>query len=162
MSRLAVLAVILGAVVAVSVAPVHAVTPSETLDDPALEARARALSAEIRCLVCQNQSIDESDADLAKDLRVLIRKRLTAGDDETTIRTFLVERYGEFVLLKPPFRLGTWLLWFGPLIVFVAGAAGLVTFLRRRGAAAPSGGDGLSAAEKARLEKLLDADGSHE
>jgi len=162
MSRLAALAMVLAAAIAISVAPVRAVTPSETLDDPALEARARALSAEIRCLVCQNQSIDESDADLAKDLRILIRKHLMAGDDEETIRTYLVERYGEFVLLKPPFRLGTWLLWFGPLVVFLAGAAGLVVFLRGRGAAAPSGGNALSAAEESRLEKLLDADGSRE
>lgn len=139
-------------------APARAVMPDEVLDDPALEARARALSEEIRCLVCQNQSIDESDADLAKDLRLLIRRRLGAGQDEAAIRDYLVGRYGDFVLLRPPVRRGTWLLWFGPLIVFLAGAAGLVLYLRGR-ASQPQTGGGLSAAEQARLEELLDEAG---
>jgi len=155
MIRLAIL-LVLGML---AVLPARAVTPGEVLEDPALEARARALSGEIRCLVCQNQSIDESDADLAKDLRNLIRKRLKAGEDEAQIRAYLVGRYGDFVLLRPPVRAGTWLLWFGPLVVLVAGGTGLFFYLRGRAAHGPSGLVGLNAAEQARLEKLLDEDG---
>jgi len=90
-----------------------AVEPDEIMPDPKLEARARALSAELRCMVCQNESIDESHADLARDLRLLVRERLQAGDSDDQIRAFLVRRYGDFILLKPPFKLETWLLW-GP------------------------------------------------
>jgi cytochrome c-type biogenesis protein CcmH len=140
-------------------APARAVTPDEVLADPALEARARALSEGIRCLVCQNQSIDDSDADLAKDLRLLVRQRLTAGDTDAQIRAYLVDRYGEFVLLSPPMRRGTWLLWFGPLIIFLAGAVGVAIYLRSRRQPASPGAGRLSPAEQARLEKLLDQDG---
>ena len=94
-----------------------AVQPGEELADPALEARARALSQEIRCLVCQNQSIDESEADLARDLRLIVRERIAAGEDDAQVKAFLVERYGDFVLLDPPVKPKTWLLWFGPAAV---------------------------------------------
>jgi len=136
-------------------AAAHAVQPNEMLADPALEARARALSEEIRCLVCQNQSIDDSNADLAHDLRVLVRDQIKAGKSDQQIRDFLVARYGEFVLLKPPMQTSTLLLWFGPLAVLVCGAIGLVVFFRRRARTA-TGGDTLSADEMARIERLLD------
>ena len=134
-------------------APAQAVEPGEALADPALEARARDLSVDLRCLVCQNQSIDDSHAPLAKDLRLLVRERLAAGDSDEQVRTYLVQRYGDFVLLKPPLRIGTLLLWGAPLLVLVAGAFGLVMASRRRNAAvAPAA---LSAEERARLDKLL-------
>ena len=110
--------------------PAAALEPGEMLKDPALEARARALSAELRCLVCQNQSIDESEAPLAKDLRILIRERLVAGDDDPQIVDFVVSRYGEFVLLKPRFSARTALLWLGPFLILAA--ASLFVLRRRR------------------------------
>src|SRR5215208_5436568 len=109
-----------------------AVQPDEILKDPTLEARARALSQELRCMVCQNQSIDDSDAPLAKDLRVLVRERLTAGDSDRQVIDFLVARYGEFVLLRPRLNAHTVLLWLAPFAVVLAGACGLIMFLRRR------------------------------
>ena len=127
-----------------------ALDPSEMLKDPALEARARALSAELRCLVCQNQSIDESEAPLAKDLRVLIRERLTAGDSDAAIMDFVVARYGEFVLLKPRFSGETALLWLGPFLI-LAVATGFI-LLRRRRPVISQAEQELSAEEKARLE----------
>lgn len=127
-----------------------ALDPSEMLKDPALEARARALSAELRCLVCQNQSIDESEAPLAKDLRVLIRERLTAGDSDAAIMDFVVARYGEFVLLKPRFSGETALLWLGPFLI-LAVAMGFI-LLRRRRPIISQAEQELSAEEKARLE----------
>src|SRR4051812_49986345 len=105
-----------------------AVQPDEVLSDPVLEARARALSRELRCMVCQNQSIDDSDAPLARDLRVLVRERLQAGDSDRQVIDFLVSRYGEFVLLKPRFSLHTALLWLGPLPGLVIGALRVVRF----------------------------------
>jgi len=134
--------------------PALAVEPGEMLKDPALEARARAISEEIRCVVCQNQSIDDSAADLAADLRRLVRERLLAGDSDQQVRDFLVARYGDFVLLDPPLKPKTWLLWYGPGAIFVlALAAVAVYFRRRRGAAlAPPP---LSADEAQRLESLL-------
>jgi len=105
----------------------HAVTPDEILDDPKLEQRARDISIEIRCLVCRNQSIDDSDADLAKDLRIIIRERLLAGDNDTEVKKFLVDRYGEFVLLKP--QMG--LIWFIPIILLVIGVVIIIIFLRK-------------------------------
>ena len=134
-------------------APAQAVEPGEALADPALEARARDLSVDLRCLVCQNQSIDDSHAPLAKDLRLLVRERLAAGDSDEQVRTYLVQRYGDFVLLKPPLRIGTLLLWGAPLLVLVAGAFGLVMASRRRNA--PVAPAALSAEERARLDKLL-------
>ena len=128
-----------------------AVEPGERLADPALEARARAISATLRCLVCQNESIDDSNADLARDIRVLLRERLVAGDSDAAARQFLVDRYGDFVLLKPPLEAATLLLWFGPALVLLAGGAGLALALRRRPAAPPP----LTEAERARVAQLL-------
>ena len=134
--------------------PAHAVLPDEVLDDPGLEARARALSAEIRCLVCQNESIDASNAQLARDLRILVRERLVAGDSDEQVLDFLVARYGEYVLLRPPFNPGTALLWLGPFALLLV--AGTVILLRaRHGVRAPGSPARLTAEEKARLEALL-------
>ncbi len=136
--------------------PGLAVQPDEVLPDPAQEARARALSAEIRCLVCQNQSIDDSDATLARDLRLLVREQIKEGKSDQGIRDFLVERYGDFVLLKPPMRASTWLLWYGPLIVFAIGVIGLFVFFRTRSGGDTAAAPTLSAEEQARVERLLD------
>jgi cytochrome c-type biogenesis protein CcmH len=138
--------------------PALAVQPDEILKDPKLESRARALSQELRCMVCQNQSIDDSDAPLAKDLRVLVRERLTAGDSDAQVIDFLVARYGEFVLLKPRLNAHTLLLWLAPFAVLVAGACALIAFLRRRRreglpAAAQSP---LTADEQRRVAELMD------
>ncbi|WP_407341161.1 cytochrome c-type biogenesis protein [Methylocapsa polymorpha] len=135
-----------------------AVEPDEILSDAKLEARARALSAELRCMVCQNESIDESHADLARDLRLLVRERLQAGDSDEQIRAFLVQRYGDFILLKPPFKLTTWLLWGAPFLVLIAGA-GVIIFAARRGRASTASTDGLSESERAKLDSLLGKDG---
>jgi len=133
--------------------PAQAVEPGEALADPALEARARDLSTDLRCLVCQNQSIDDSHAPLAKDLRLLVRERLAAGDSDEQVRNYLVQRYGDFVLLKPPLRIGTLLLWGAPLMVLLAGGFGLMMASRRRVSVVPT--SNLSADEQARLDKLL-------
>jgi cytochrome c-type biogenesis protein CcmH len=109
-----------------------AVRPDEMLKDPALEARARQLSEELRCMVCQNQSIDDSEAPLAHDLRVLVRQRLEAGDSDRQVLDYLVSRYGDFVLLKPPFKLETLLLWILPPLALLAGLAGIIVLARRR------------------------------
>jgi cytochrome c-type biogenesis protein CcmH len=132
--------------------PALAVTPDEVLADPALEARARAISVQLRCLVCQNQSIDDSDADLARDLRVLVRERLMAGDTDEEVIDFIVARYGEFVLLQPRFSLRNAALWATPVVLLLAGGAFLLLATRRRRAAAAGG---LTAEEDAALEKLL-------
>jgi cytochrome c-type biogenesis protein CcmH len=129
-----------------------AVLPDEVLDDPALEARARALSANIRCLVCQNESIDSSNADLARDLRVLVRERLVAGDSDREVLDYLVARYGDFVLFKPPLKPATYLLWFGPGILLLLGAVGLWLYFRRR---SPAPALPLDSTERARLAELL-------
>jgi cytochrome c-type biogenesis protein CcmH len=138
----------------------HAVQPDEILSDPTLEARARALSRELRCMVCQNQSIDDSDAPLARDLRVLVRERLQAGDSDRQVIDFLVARYGEFVLLKPRFSSQTALLWLAPGAVVLLGALGLFVLSRhatRRGAGPGSAENAqLSASEQARLAELLE------
>ncbi len=131
--------------------PVAAVQPDEILSDPALEARARALSAQLRCMVCQNQSIDDSDAPLARDLRILVRERLKAGDSDTQIREFLVARYGQFVLLAPEKNSRTALLWLAPFMVLIAGALVLLRFFRRPRATVSRP---LTAAEKKRLKEL--------
>ncbi|HEY4403163.1 MAG TPA: cytochrome c-type biogenesis protein [Xanthobacteraceae bacterium] len=142
-----------------SPASAWAVQPDEVLADPALEARARALSKELRCMVCQNQSIDDSAAPLARDLRVLVRERLTGGDNDQQVLDFLVARYGEFVLLKPRFAWHTVLLWLGPPGVLIGGALVLLVTARRRSraASAPAGRevDVLTAAEEARLAGLM-------
>ena len=137
------------------------VNPDEVLKDPLLEKRARALSQNIRCLVCQNQSIDDSNADLAKDLRVLVRERLTAGESDTEVLDYLISRYGDFVMLKPPFKGSTYILWFGPFLVFILAAIGLVIFFRRRQTQMATAGDAptrLSSEERDRLTRLLDGD----
>ena len=135
--------------------PALAVQPDEILKDPALESRARALSQELRCVVCQNQSIDDSDAPLAKDLRVLVRERLTAGDSDRQVIDFLVARYGEFVLLRPRLNAHTVLLWTAPFAAIVAGAIGLFMFLRRRRSDETPGAATLSAEEQQRVADLL-------
>lgn len=137
---------------------VYAVEPDEMLTDPALEARARNLSAGLRCLVCQNQSIDDSNAPLAKDLRVLVRERLTAGDSDKAVLDFIVERYGQYVLLSPPFHAGTWLLWLGPLLMLLGGAYLMRTLFRQREAASPP--VELSAEERRRLDRLTKDQGA--
>ena len=138
-------------VIAASLA--HAVTPDEMLQDPALEARARTLSQELRCMVCQNQSIDDSEAPLAHDLRVLVRERLKAGDSDRQVLDYLVSRYGEFVLLKPRFEMRTLVLWGLPPLALILGAVGLIFALRRRNAEMIPGPP-LSTAERDRLAAL--------
>ena len=119
------------AVIIALASPAAAVLPDEVLDDPVLEARARTLSAGLRCLVCQNQSIDDSDASLARDLRILIRERLTQGDTDSQVLDFLVARYGEFVLLKPRFAPHTILLWASPIVILAIGVWVIVLAARR-------------------------------
>jgi len=134
-----------------------AVEPGERLADPALEARARALSKDLRCLVCQNQSIDDSSADLARDLRRLVRERLVAGDSDAEIISHLVDRYGDFVLLDPPVKPTTYLLWGGPALIFLGAAlAGFVFLRRQRGT---PGARPLSPEERQRLDSLLNGGG---
>jgi cytochrome c-type biogenesis protein CcmH len=131
----------------------HGVEPSERLADPGLEARARALSKELRCLVCQNQSIDESNADLAHDLRLLLRQRLVDGDTDQQALDYIVARYGVFVLLDPPFVPSTWLLWLGPpLLVF--GGGGLLLLRAQRRCPDPAASS-LTPEESARASLLL-------
>lgn len=142
-----------------------AFTPDEPLADQALEARARALHAELRCLVCQGQSIADSNAGLAQDMRAIVRERIAAGESDEEVTGFLVERYGDFVLLDPPVKPETYALWFGPAAVFVLGAGLVFALLRRaRAGAVAAGGIGearlepLSAEERRRLDALLDDD----
>jgi cytochrome c-type biogenesis protein CcmH len=142
------------AVVLSLASPAFAVQPDEMLKDPALEARARALSEGLRCLVCQNQSIDDSDAPLAKDLRILVRERLKAGDSDQQIIDFIVARYGEFVLLKPRFEPHTWILWFATPLVLLAALAGIIYGYRRRESTAQAPKP-LTAGEKRRLKHLV-------
>ena len=139
---------------ALCTASAHAVEPSERLADPALEARARALSKELRCLVCQNQSIDESNADLAHDLRQLLRQRLVAGDTDQQVLDYLTARYGVFVLLDPPFEPLTWILWLTPPVL-VIGGGGLLLLRARRRRPDPAVPD-LTGDESVRAALLLD------
>lgn len=139
-----------------SCTPVLAVQPDEILNDPALEARARNLSQELRCMVCQNQSIDDSEAPLARDLRILVRERLTKGDNDKQVIDYLVARYGEFVLLKPRFELHTLLLWGVPPVVLVGGAIALVMAARRRKPASANTAEAaLSGDEQRRIAALV-------
>jgi cytochrome c-type biogenesis protein CcmH len=142
------LALALSAVVA------HAVEPRERLSDPVLEARARVISGELRCLVCQNESIDESGADLAHDIRMLVRERLVAGDTNVQTIQAVVNRYGSFVLLKPPVEPATYFLWFGPPVLVALGLVGTAFWLRRR-TMTPVTVAPLSAEERRRLDSLL-------
>jgi cytochrome c-type biogenesis protein CcmH len=139
---------------AVALHAAWAVEPSERLADPALEARARAISQELRCLVCQNESIDESNAPLAHDLRLLVRKRLVAGDTNQQVLNYIVARYGVFVLLDPPFEPLTWLLWLGPPVL-VAGSAAILLMRSRRRRGPTLTPPKLSAEESARAAALL-------
>ncbi|HKF10971.1 MAG TPA: cytochrome c-type biogenesis protein [Xanthobacteraceae bacterium] len=132
-----------------------AVEPDEIISDPALESRARALSKELRCMVCQNQSIDDSDAPLAHDLRVLVRERLQAGESDQQVIDFLVARYGEFVLLRPRFSWHTALLWFGPATILIIGAFGVLVLARRYRATRAAEQETLTAAEADRLSDIL-------
>ena len=132
-----------------------ALQPDEVLKDPALEARAREISKELRCLVCQNQSIDDSDATLARDLRILVRDRLKAGDTDTEAVDFIVERYGDFVLLRPPFKNSTLILWIGPGVIFLIGVIGVTIWHRRRRVAVAAPVAPLSADEQSRIDALL-------
>jgi cytochrome c-type biogenesis protein CcmH len=134
--------------------PAYAVRPDEMLTDPGLEARARDIGRELRCLVCRNQSIDDSDADLAHDIRVLVRQRLAAGDSDAQVIAYIRSRYGDYVLLKPPFQLDTWLLWGGPAAILLIGLWGVGRHVRRqaRMSAAPP----LSEDEERRLARMLD------
>ncbi len=145
------------ALTALLAAPGWAVEPDEMLDDPVLEARARSLSQEIRCPVCQNEPIDTSNAPLARDLRILVRERLVAGDSDDEVKAYLVARYGDYVLLDPPMKLTTYALWFGPALILLLGGLGVFRFFfgARRAPSAPAP---LSAEERARLERLLDTE----
>ena len=135
--------------------PAPAVDPSEMLKDPRLEARARAISQELRCVVCQNQSIDDSAAEVAHDMRRAVRERLVAGDNDTQVRAYMVARYGDFVLLDPPFKARTLVLWLGaPVLLLLAAAALWLTARRRTAVAAPQP---LSEEERRRLDSLLGA-----
>ena len=156
-------------------APAWAVNPDEMLADPVLEKRAREISKGLRCLVCQNQSIDDSDADLAKDLRIIVRNRLKAGDSDGAVVDYVVARYGDFVLLKPPFKGTTLVLWLGPAVIGGLGLWAMITFLRRHSGQGGRQGGGAQAAiakaasrprpppltddEKKKLRKLLKEDG---
>ncbi|WP_131857629.1 cytochrome c-type biogenesis protein [Bosea sp. BK604] len=133
--------------------PSRAVQPDEVLPNAALEHRAREISAGLRCLVCQNQSIDDSDAPLARDLRILVRERLTAGDNDAQVRDFVVARYGDFVLLRPPVNVRTLLLWAAPFLILVAGL--IYLWRRTRQQAALASAVPLSDEERRRLEALM-------
>lgn len=148
---LAVFAVSLGA------SPAYALQPHELLDDPVLEQRARDISLGLRCLVCQNQSIDDSDAPLARDLRVLVRERLVAGDSDAEVESFVVARYGDFVLLRPPVNAYTIILWVAPALVLLAGATGIFLAVRRKRVVRTV--PALSAEEEEALARILDRDG---
>ena len=159
-----------------STAPAWAVNPDEMLADKLLEKRAREISKGLRCLVCQNQSIDDSDADLAKDLRIIVRERLLVGDSDTAVVNYVVARYGDFVLLKPPFKGATLVLWLGPAVIAGLGLWAMIVFLRRHGGQGDGRGGETQAAtgakaasrprpapltddEKKKLRKLLKEDG---
>ncbi len=135
--------------------PALAVQPDEILDDPVLEDRAREISEGLRCLVCRNESIDESNADLARDMRILVRERLAMGDTDTEVVAFLVDRYGEYVLLQPTATGSNLILWIAGPAMLLIGGGGAALYLRRRAAATPTGASGLSDVEKARLAELL-------
>ena len=151
------------AIVVLGGSPARAVQPDEIMSDTAKEARARDLSRELRCMVCQNQSIDDSEAPLARDLRLLVRERIAAGDSDAQVIDFLVARYGEFVLLKPRLNPHTWLLWLMPALALAGGGLALWNYGRRRTKSAPPEDASLfklTADEEARLERLIAAEPS--
>lgn len=135
--------------------PALAVEPDEVLDDPALEARARAISAEVRCVVCASEAIDSSQASIARDLRILIRERLVAGDTDAEVYRFLTDRYGDYVLFRPPFKPSTYALWIAPFALLGGGAVALAAAMRRRRADAPP--PPLTPEEEAELARLREA-----
>ncbi|MBV7379295.1 cytochrome c-type biogenesis protein [Maritimibacter dapengensis] len=139
--------------------PAFAVNPDEVLDDPALEARAREISAGLRCVVCRGENIDESNASIARDLRLLVRERLVAGDSNEEVTEFVVERYGEYVLMKPNTSGANLLLWLAGPALFVAAAFGALVYLRGRSTAKEPGETGLSAEERARIAELTGKSG---
>lgn len=152
-------ALLLAGFLALSAVPALAVQPDEVLPDPALESRAREISKELRCLVCQNQSIDDSNAPLARDLRVLVRERLKAGDSDSGVLGYVTDRYGDYVLLRPPFKATTLVLWVAPFAILLLGGLVTAVFLRgRRGAATATDTAPLSADERRRLDALLRKD----
>lgn len=134
------------------VTPAQAVQPDEVLDDPVLEERAREISKEVRCLVCRNESIDDSSAGLAKDLRLLVRERLTAGDSDGQVKNYLVDRYGEFVLLKPVFSMANAALWVAGPLLFIIGLIVSIYYIKSR---SPVVSQALSPEEKAELDRIL-------
>jgi cytochrome c-type biogenesis protein CcmH len=153
--------IILVVLALVGATPLYAVQVDEILADLALETRARAISHELRCMVCQNQSIDDSEAPLARDLRLLVRERIAAGDSDAQVIDFLVARYGEFVLLKPRVNQHTLMLWLVPPLVLLGGGFAMWRYSRRRGKSAGDTDDStvkLTADEKARLERLMAAE----
>jgi cytochrome c-type biogenesis protein CcmH len=135
-----------------------AIGPDEILPDPAMETRAREITKQLRCLVCQNQSIDDSNAPLARDLRLLVRERLKAGDSDTAVLAYVVARYGDFVLLRPPVKATTWLLWFGPLALLLGAALFLFVRARRKNVA-PDAPAPLSEDEQKKLAALMEQKG---
>jgi cytochrome c-type biogenesis protein CcmH len=150
------LALVSIACLALAAGTAQAIQPDEILPDAALEARAREIGKELRCLVCQNQSIDDSDADLARDLRTVVRQRLVAGDSDDQVEQFVVNRYGDYVLLKPPFKVSTLALWLGPLAILICALGMAATFYRRRQDESPPS-KSLSKEETKRLKALLDS-----
>ena len=148
------------AMIATLATPAHAVLPDEIMSDPVKEARARGLSRELRCMVCQNQSIDDSEAPLARDLRILVRERIAAGDSDSQVLDFLVARYGEFVLLKPRLNSHTWLLWFFTPLALAIGGIALWMQGRRARTGAEQGAElmNLTPEEEARINQLINAE----
>jgi cytochrome c-type biogenesis protein CcmH len=146
--------IVLAVLLLFSTLPAMAVLPDEVLSDPVLEERARNLSAQLRCMVCQNQSIDDSNAELARDLRVLVRERLVDGDSDQDVIAYVVSRYGEFVLLKPRFSARTLLLWGAPILLTLAGITSLLVFARRRNTLPAQ--QKLSSEEEAKIRSLLE------
>lgn len=136
----------------------RATEPDEVLVDPEKEARARAITRELRCVVCQNQSVDDSEAPLAKDIRTLVRERIVAGDNDAEVRAFVVSRYGQYVLLRPPFGVDTALIWIGPFALFGVALAVAAVYLRRARPADTAQSASLSAEEERRLDAMLKDD----
>ena len=152
-------ALLLSLMLSLMAMPAFAVLPSEILKDPALEERARDISKGLRCLACQNQSIDDSDATLARDLRVLVRERLVSGDSNEQVMDYVVSRYGDFVLLNPPFKTSTLVLWIGPFVFFLIGLITLgVMFRKRTQVVTEAGAPALSTDEEKRVNALLKDD----
>lgn len=147
---------IAAAFVLATTASVWAVQPDEILDDPVLEDRAREISKELRCVVCQNEPIDSSNAGVARDLRLLVRERLVAGDTDEEVVDFVVARYGDYVLFRPPFKPSTYALWIGPFLIMALGGIGVAVMLARRPRRIDAGAVALSAEEEAALSALLD------